>query len=273
MCCYNAQIFFWCHVQFHQRPSVQYNIVIWIKDYVKLRGDGWKQMDKWSSGHTFSPTYTPWQKLSRSLRWKSQTKILKSHFCLSLTNSTSIHFFVFSPPPFFLFLSLSLSSPCIVSLIGRQTACKCSNPEKSPGALVIGCALQHCSQSIKARWAPVNSFSLLLLWLWYRHTDSNFALNPSTAVLSFSLCLFHVFSLNFYLHFQSPRLPPPQLYWPSKTFLITLTPGLCYPPTLEFLLLSHLEPLLPSLTLCCHLKFHSQFSAQGKSSKDRQNWR
>lgn len=209
MCCYNAQIFFWCHVQFHQRPSVQYNIVIWIKDYVKLRGDGWKQMDKWSSGHTFSPTYTPWQKLSRSLRWKSQTKILKSHFCLSLTNSTSIHFFVFSPPPFFLFLSLSLSSPCIVSLIGRQTACKCSNPEKSPGALVIGCALQHCSQSIKARWAPVNSFSLLLLWLWYRHTDSNFALNPSTAVLSFSLCLFHVFSLNFYLHFQSPRLPPP----------------------------------------------------------------
>lgn len=103
MCCYNAQIFFWCHVQFHQRPSVQYNIVIWIKDYVKLRGDGWKQMDKWSSGHTFSPTYTPWQKLSRSLRWKSQTKILKSHFCLSLTNSTSIHFFVFPPPLSFFF--------------------------------------------------------------------------------------------------------------------------------------------------------------------------
>ncbi|CAB1433100.1 unnamed protein product, partial [Pleuronectes platessa] len=33
----------------------------------------------------------------------------------------------------------------------RQTACKCSNPEKSPGALVIGCALRHCSQSITAR--------------------------------------------------------------------------------------------------------------------------
>lgn len=119
---------------------------------------------------------------------KQMPKMLKSHFSLSLTNtarppSSSLCFF---PPLLLLFLSLSLCSPCIVSLIGRQTACKCSNPEKSPGALVIGCALQHCSQSIKARWAPVNSFSLLLLWLWYCHIDSNFALNPSTAVLSLS---------------------------------------------------------------------------------------
>lgn len=65
------------------------------------------------------------------------------------TNTTfPPHLFVFFFP---LFLSLSLSSRCVVSLIGRQTACKCSNPEKSPGALVIGCALQHSSQSIKAR--------------------------------------------------------------------------------------------------------------------------
>lgn len=121
-----------------------------------------------------------------------------------LTNTTfPPHLFVFFPP---LFLSLSLSSRCVVSLIGRQTACKCSNLEKSPGALVIGCALQHSSQSIKARWAPVNSFSLLLLWLWYRHIDSNFALNPSTTVLLLPLCLFHSSSLHFSFHFQSPRI-------------------------------------------------------------------
>lgn len=89
---------------------------------------------------------------------------------------------------------------CVVSLIGRQTACKCSNPEKSRGALVIGCAPRHSSQSIKARWAPVNSFSPPLPWLWYCHTDSNFALNPPTADSPLSLCV---------LSFPKPPPPPP----------------------------------------------------------------
>lgn len=165
--------------------------------------------------------------------------------------SSSLCFFF---PPLCLFLSFPLSSPCVVSLIGRQTACKCSNPDKSPGALVIGCALQHCSQSIKARWAPVNSFSLLLLWLWYCHIDSNFALNPSTTVLSFFVS-FTLSALHFHFHFQSPQTP--WLYCHSKTFLTTLTSGLCYSLFslffLEFLLSSYLEPLLSSLTLSCHL--------------------
>lgn len=102
------------------------------------------------------------------------------------------------PPSFFLcfFYFSVFFCLCIVSLIGRQTACKCSNPEKSPGAVLIGCALQHCSQSIRARWAPVNSFSLLLLWLWYCHIDSSIDLNPSATVLSLSLS-FSVFILSF----------------------------------------------------------------------------
>lgn len=56
-----------------------------------------------------------------------------------------------SPPhPCFSFPSFCLfRSP--LSLIRRQTACKCSNPEKSVGAALIGCALRHSSQSIKAR--------------------------------------------------------------------------------------------------------------------------
>lgn len=158
-----------------------------------------------------------------------------------------------SPPHLFvffslsLFLSLSLSSPSIVSLIGRQTACKCSNPEKSLGALVIGCALQHCSQSIKARWAPVNSFSLLLLWLWYCHIDSNFALNPSTTAPSSPLSTFPFI-------FKAPS---------SLTLLplkdVFTSPTLCLPLLALPLFFScnsysqsHLEPLLPLLTLSCH---------------------
>lgn len=216
------------------------------------------ETDKWTNGG-----------LSRSPRWKNETIILESHFSLSLTNTTlPPHLFVFFLP---LSLSLSLSSPCVVSLIGRQTACKCSNPEKSPGALVIGCAMQHSSQSIKARWAPVNSFSLLLLWLWYCHIDSNFALNPSTTVLSsFSLSLSLSLSLHFSFFFK-PQIP--SLYCYSKLFLslrACVTPPIFF--FLEFLLLSHLEPLLPSLTLSCHLEFQSvsvSFMFSGRKSKTR----
>lgn len=168
-----------------------------------------------------------------------------------------------------LFLSFPLSSPCVVSLIGRQTACKCSNPDKSPGALVIGCALQHYSQSIKARWAPVNSFSLLLLWLWYCHIDSNFALNPSTTVLSI-FCLFHALSLHFFFYFQNPQTP--SLYCHSKTFLITLTSGLCYFLFslffLEFLLLSYLGPFSPHSPCPVILNFiHSSVTREKEKEK------
>lgn len=144
--------------------------------------------------------------------------ILKSHFSVSLTNvPLAPHLLVF-----LLSLSLSVSFTLLSlcrSLIGRQTACKCSNPEKSPGALVIGCAMQHSSQSVKARWAPVNSFSLLLLWLWYCHIDSNFALNPSTMCsLSLSLCLVHSLSLCTF-----PFIFKALDYCHLQTFLTTLS--------------------------------------------------
>lgn len=174
------------------------------KDRWKAGGDVWGRQAKPKTGqlmyihsnvHLIIRTF-------KVTKMKKQNHNPENPLSSLLTNTTS-------PPHLFVFFSLSLSlfSPRVVSLIGRQTACKCSNPEKSPGALVIGCALQHSSQSIKARWAPVNSFSLLLLWLWYCHIDSNFALNPSTTVLSLSLCLFHSFSLHFSFHFQSPRIP------------------------------------------------------------------
>lgn len=176
-----------------------------------------------------------------------------------LMNTTSLpHLFVFFS------LSLSLSSPRVVSLIGQQTACKCSNPEKSPGALVIGCALQHSSQSIKARWAPVNSFSLLLLWLWYCHIDSNFALNPSNTASLFHFVSFTLFLYTFPFIFKAPEsltlLPQnPSL---KRHFLTTLTLGLCYflfSFFLVILLWSILEPLLPHSPCAIILNF-SHFS-------------
>lgn len=111
-----------------------------------LKADG--QMEQWT--HIQSNLH-PLTKAFKVTKMKKPNQNLEVPL-LPFPHKQHLHSFLcFSPPPFFLFLSLSLSSPCIVSLIGRQTACKCSNPEKSPGALVIGCALQHCSQSIKAR--------------------------------------------------------------------------------------------------------------------------
>lgn len=157
-------------------------------------------------------------------------------------------------PPISLFVSHSLTSPCVVSLIRLQTACKCSNPEKSPGAPVIGCVLQHSSQSIKARWAPVNSFSLLLPWLWYSHIDFRFALNPSTAVLlsfTFSLYIFP-------FHFQ--QLSTPSLNCHSKGFL----------PTFCFKMILIVKWLRAStiLTLSCRLTLKSDVF-QRERAKDR----
>lgn len=204
---------------------------------MKSRRDSWKiikqrerQIDaqREKSQNTwciFTPTY-PLTRAFKVSKMKKQNQNLQ----VPLFPLPDLHhppsFFLFFLPPLSLSVSFTLLSLSVVCLIGQQTACKCSNPEKSPGALVIGCALQHCSQSIKARWAPVNSFSLLLLWLWYCHIDSNFALNPSTAVLSLSLCLLQPLSLHFFFHFQSLRHP--HCIATQRYFFMTLTPGLCY---------------------------------------------
>lgn len=195
------------NAMWHDFKGHAYNILsyrkwpVWSQEKTDERQAERYEADKWSQRQDIWCIFTP-TRIFKVMKMKKQNHNPEVPLSPLLTNATS-------PPHLFVFfsLSLSLSSPWVVSLIGQQTACKCSNPEKSPGALVIGCALQHSSQSIKARWAPVNSFSLLLLWLWYCHIDSNFALNPSTTVLSLSLCLFHSFSLHFSFHFQSPRIP------------------------------------------------------------------
>lgn len=237
--------------------------------HVKLRKDsrelirrrGWQtngQTDGWSKERTHDAYPLQHTSPNKSFQGHKDEKAKPKSWSPTfpspwLTPSSPLISLFFS---LFLFLSLSLSSPCVVSLIGRQTACKCSNPEKSPGALVIGCALQHCSQSIKARWAPVNSFSLLLLWLWYCHIDSNFALNPSTTVLSLSRSLSLSLALfTLLLSFSKPQTP--SLYCHSKTFLTTLSPGFCYSLFsfffLEVLALKSLRASSP----CTHLVLSS----------------
>lgn len=167
--------------------------------------------------------------LTRALKVTQKTKEQSSPRLTPPSLLIFLCFFFFS-----LFLSVSLSSPSIFTLIGPQTACKCSNPKNSPGALVIGCALQHWSQSIKARWAPVNSFSLQLLCLWSCHMDSNFALNPSTV-------LFFLF-VPFTFLFQS---------WDSLTLLPLKTFFFFYTLALFFFL------AVPSLK---SLRAHSPFT-------------
>lgn len=147
------------------------------------------------------------------------------------------------PPPPSLLISVSFSpSFCLfrspLSLIVRQTACKCSNPEKSPGAVLIGCAPRHSSQSIKARWAPVNSFSLLLPLLWYRHIDSNFTLNPSNSV-----CSLRSFSLLFSRGPESPAAAAQRLLSFPDLLLQACA-------TLSFLSFSSSEVLAPPHRPC-----------------------
>lgn len=118
------------------------------KTDIRTRGRKEGTLDAYSLQHTVHPL----TRAFKVTKMKKQNQNLQVPlFPLPDYHHPLSSSFCFFSPPLFLFLSLSLSSPSVVSLIGRQTACKCSNPEKSPGALVIGCALQHCSQSIKAR--------------------------------------------------------------------------------------------------------------------------